>query len=104
VVRIYLHQNLSLKRLKEVHSKMLPVDGCRVSMPIISGISVMLMFFYGELKWLLLKMMFPRHWIWLIRFVQSAANDKVMGKVKVLQLPASFYPWGNSAPGTSGMI
>lgn len=26
-----------------------------------------------------------------------AANDKVMGKVKVFQLPASFYPWG--APG-----
>lgn len=31
-----------------------------------------------------------------------AANDKVMGKVKVFELPATFYPWGNSAPGTSG--
>jgi hypothetical protein len=31
-----------------------------------------------------------------------AANDKVMGKVKVYELPASFYPWGDSAPGTNG--
>lgn len=31
-----------------------------------------------------------------------AANDKVMGKVKVFEFPATFYPWGNSAPGTSG--
>lgn len=31
-----------------------------------------------------------------------AGNDKVMGKVKVYSLPANFYPWGNSAPGTSG--
>ena len=31
-----------------------------------------------------------------------AVNDKVMGKVKVFELPATFYPWGNSAPGTSG--
>lgn len=31
-----------------------------------------------------------------------AANDKVMGKVKVFELPATFYPWGNSEPGTNG--
>lgn len=31
-----------------------------------------------------------------------AANDKVMGKVKVYELPASFYPWGNSAPEANG--
>lgn len=33
---------------------------------------------------------------------QRAGNDVVMGRVKVYTLPKSFYPWGNSAPGTEG--
>jgi len=31
-----------------------------------------------------------------------AAADKVMGKVMKYELPTSFYPWGNSAPGAAG--
>ncbi|HCY39808.1 MAG TPA: hypothetical protein DHV48_00350, partial [Prolixibacteraceae bacterium] len=33
---------------------------------------------------------------------ERAANDQVMGKVNATKLPASFYPWGDSAPGTNG--
>ena len=33
---------------------------------------------------------------------ERAGNDQVMGKVKATKLPASFYPWGDSAPGVSG--
>ncbi len=33
---------------------------------------------------------------------ERAGNEVVMGKVNATSLPASFYPWGNSAPGTSG--
>jgi hypothetical protein len=36
------------------------------------------------------------------RVRERAGNDQVMGKVKATKLPASFYPWGDSAPGTSG--
>ena len=39
----------------------------------------------------------------LVNMIRTrAAADKVMGKVKVYSLPSSFYPWGNSAPGTTG--
>ena len=39
----------------------------------------------------------------LVNMIRTRANnDKVMGKVNVYKLPGSFYPWGNSAPGTSG--
>lgn len=33
---------------------------------------------------------------------ERAGKDKVMGRVKKYELTTDFYPWGNSAPGTSG--
>lgn len=33
---------------------------------------------------------------------QRAGKELVMGKINALKLPKSFYPWGNSAPGTNG--